>query len=89
MIAIGKTDVGRLRSVNQDNIFVSTLPVGCVPNVFVVADGMGGHNAGDYASKYTVQTMVEEIERSLEQNPVRILENAIKNTYKLLAEYVS
>ena len=41
------TDVGRKRKVNQDYVYVSDQPVGNLPNLFVVADGMGGHNAGD------------------------------------------
>lgn len=55
MIAIGKTDVGRVRTVNQDNIFVSEQPVGCLPNVFIVADGMGGELAGDVASDLAIK----------------------------------
>ncbi len=62
MIAIGKTDIGRIRSVNQDNIFVSTSPVGCVPNVFVVADGMGGENAGDIASDLAIKSFIAALE---------------------------
>ena len=72
------TDIGQKRKLNQDYVFSSERRIGNLSNVFIVADGMGGHNAGDYASKFTVNTMVEEIERSFEQNPVRILENAIK-----------
>lgn len=47
------TDVGQNRSMNQDFVFASETPVGNLPNLFVVADGMGGHRAGD--------TAVEEI----------------------------
>ncbi len=42
------TDVGQKRKMNQDYVFASADPVGNLPNLFVVADGMGGHNAGDY-----------------------------------------
>lgn len=56
MIAIGKTDVGRVRAVNQDNIFVSTQQVGCLPNLFIVADGMGGEQAGDVASSMAINS---------------------------------
>ncbi len=58
------TDIGKKRKLNQDYVFTSEIPVGILPNLFIVADGMGGHNAGDYASKYTVETIVEELERA-------------------------
>ena len=48
------TDVGMVRQVNQDYVYVTDRPLGILQNLFVVADGMGGHQAGDYASKYTV-----------------------------------
>lgn len=43
-----------------------------------VADGMGGHNAGDYASKVTVETMLAEMENSFEKNPTLIFRKAIE-----------
>ena len=46
------TDVGQKRQVNQDFVFASEEPVGNLPNLFIVADGMGGHNAGDFASSF-------------------------------------
>ena len=46
MEAYAQTDVGRMRPINQDYIFYSIMPVGNLQNLFVVADGMGGHNAG-------------------------------------------
>ena len=42
-----KTDVGRKREMNQDYVYVTDKPVGPFPNLLVVADGMGGHKAGD------------------------------------------
>lgn len=71
------TDIGKKRKLNQDFVYVSETSVGNLPNVFVVADGMGGHNAGDYASKCTVETMVREIKGCFEKNPIRILGKAI------------
>jgi protein phosphatase len=72
------TDIGKKRKLNQDFVYVSEEPVGNLPNVFIVADGMGGHNAGDYASKCTVETIVREIRGCFEKNPVRILSKAIR-----------
>ena len=72
------TDIGKKRKLNQDYVFASDKPLGNLPNIFIVADGMGGHNAGDYASKYAVETIKEEIERSFEKSPVKILGRAIE-----------
>lgn len=72
------TDIGKKRKVNQDYVYTREKPIGNLPNVFIVADGMGGHKAGDYASKVTVETIVSEIESSFEKNPVRILGKAIQ-----------
>lgn len=71
------TDVGRKRQLNQDYVFTSETPLGNLPNLFVVADGMGGHNAGDYASKNTTEIIVEEIVRCTEKNPIKIIRSAI------------
>ena len=80
------TDIGKKRKLNQDYVYTSERPVGNLPNVFIVADGMGGHNAGDYASKFTVETMIQEIENSFEVNPEKILAKAIEvANEKLLA----
>lgn len=74
---VAMTDVGRKRKLNQDYVFASGKPQGNMPNLFIVADGMGGHNAGDFASKYTVETIVSEIRNSFEKNPTIIIKKAI------------
>lgn len=78
------TDIGKKRKLNQDYVFTSEMPVGPLPNIFIVADGMGGHNAGDYASKYTVETMVKEIGASRENRPQKVLEEAIQKANEQL-----
>ncbi len=71
------TDIGKKRKVNQDYVYTSENPIGNLPNLFIVADGMGGHNAGDFASKLTVETLLSEIADSFEKNPVKIIGKAI------------
>ena len=72
------TDVGQKRKMNQDYVFVSKDPVGNLPNLFVVADGMGGHNAGDFASSHAVQILVEEIRKDADFNPIKMIRHAIE-----------
>ncbi|MCM1267705.1 MAG: Stp1/IreP family PP2C-type Ser/Thr phosphatase [Bacteroidales bacterium] len=83
------TDIGRKRQLNQDFIYCSEEPVGNLPNLFLVADGMGGHNAGDYASILAVETVVEEIGISFEKNPAKILERAITRANTVLRQRAS
>ena len=47
--AFSVTDIGKRRQLNQDYVFAQETPLGNLANLFLVADGMGGHNAGDYA----------------------------------------
>lgn len=80
------TDVGQKRNSNQDFVYTNTESVGKLPNLFIVADGMGGHNAGEFASTFTVETIVEHIKGNLEENPIKILRTAIEHANKLLIE---
>ncbi len=78
------TDIGRKRKVNQDFVYSSERLVGPLPNLFLVADGMGGHNAGDYASRLAVETIVERSSGSLETNPLRVLDEAVQSANGLV-----
>lgn len=81
------TDVGRVRESNQDYVYTSESPVGNLPNLFVVADGMGGHNAGDFASKYTVEQIVTYIEKAPMTSPVDLIRGAVtKANASLMAQ---
>ncbi len=72
------TDIGKKRKMNQDYVYTSEMPVGPLPNLFLVADGMGGHKAGDYASKCAIETIVETVESSRDTETVSVLEKAIR-----------
>ncbi len=80
------TDVGQKRATNQDFVFRSDEAVGNLPNLFVVADGMGGHKAGDYASHYTVETLIGTIAEDKEKNPIKIIRKAIEKANKKVLE---
>ncbi len=71
------SDMGKKREVNQDVVFSSELPVGNLPDLFMIADGMGGRNGGEYASGHTVNHIVDACRECPEENIEHILELAI------------
>jgi protein phosphatase len=75
--AFGKTDVGLMRTINQDSIFISTKPIGKLPNLFIVADGMGGHKAGDVASRAAIEKFVRYACTTHMSDPANILDSGI------------
>lgn len=80
------TDIGLKRAVNQDFIFQSIQPVGVFPNLFILADGMGGHRSGDFASKYLTETMVGYISRNKSEDIIKVLKSAIGMSNTLVYE---
>jgi protein phosphatase len=57
-----KTDVGRIREVNEDS-FLADGPL------FAIADGMGGHLAGDVASQTAIKVIVESAAAHAPEKP--------------------
>ena len=56
ILSEGKTDIGSVRSTNQDSILVEDNL-----NLYIVADGMGGHAGGELASKLCIEKVTEKI----------------------------
>lgn len=86
MRSCSMTDTGVKREMNQDYFFASETPVGNLPNLFIVADGMGGHKAGEYASRYTIERVVASVSRNSSDEPVTILNEAIQKANSILIE---
>lgn len=84
MKAFSITDIGKKRSINQDYVFCEDNPIGHLPNLYIVADGMGGHNAGDYASRFCVEFFTQYIINSDQASPIALIEEAITNTNEKL-----
>ena len=80
------TDTGLKRELNQDFVFSKVSQIGTLPNLFIVADGMGGHNAGDYASSFTANFIVESIAKSTVSSPIRVIREAIEEANSALIE---
>jgi len=77
MKAFALTDVGQSRTTNQDYVYLSIDAVGALPNLLIVADGMGGHKAGEVASENAVMTVVKSVTSSKQKDIVSIIQEAI------------
>ncbi len=85
MIISSATSVGKIRDLNEDAFFVSN-PSSTDSVLAIVADGMGGHNAGEIASKEAVNVIKDSILKSSEEAKsllIDAIENANSTIYKM------
>ena len=68
---VGQTDTGRVREHNEDTI-ASDVDVG----LLVLADGMGGYNAGEVASGIAVKTITNLVREGLAREDLGSLDRA-------------
>jgi protein phosphatase len=79
----GMTDVGLLRALNEDNWGWARLTAGV--EVFVVADGMGGHDCGEVASSLAVETLIAAARERVDVSPrpsVDAIENILDEAFQ-------
>ncbi len=65
LIAAGQTNVGRKRTHNEDNLLLVESE-----NLFIVADGMGGHASGEVASQIAVESVGDFFNRTSDNDEV-------------------
>lgn len=76
LVAAGRTDVGCVRKHNEDNFLIDS-----ELGLFIVADGLGGHAAGEVASQIVVDKMGQFVSQTVEQDRTWPLEYDVNLAY--------
>lgn len=85
MKAFAKTDVGKQRDTNEDFYYISK-PEDQI-QVFILADGMGGYNGGEVASRLATVTTLSYIKSNFDETPKE--KEDIMNLVKSAMEYAN
>ena len=87
MVYAGDSHIGKARELNEDSYIIKKIDNDCCRYVFVVADGMGGHKAGEFASQKACEFLTAYIEENIEaekKDIKRMLRNAINKVNREL-----
>jgi protein phosphatase len=82
IISSGDTHIGMKRKSNQDSFYLSK-----ELKLFVVADGMGGHNGGDIASQMAVKVFPAKLKNNINEEPLILLNKCINETNESIKVY--
>lgn len=85
MIAFAKSDVGKAREINEDYYYISNVNDNI--HVYILADGMGGYNGGEVASKLATSATLSYIQSNFESIPKE--KDDILNLVKSAIEYAN
>ena len=86
MKSFSETRAGKNRSVNQDCFLCEEEAVGDFSNLFIVADGMGGHNGGDFASRFCIENVRDYIADNKGNSIISTIRSAIKTANERIRE---
>lgn len=86
MHMVSRTDIGNIRLVNEDRAVVWRVPDGW--SVAVIADGMGGHQAGDIASQMAVDAIQRELKHLTPSMSVEECKQALSRAIEIANENI-
>ncbi|MFV0440172.1 MAG: protein phosphatase 2C domain-containing protein [Lachnospirales bacterium] len=78
MNVYGKSHIGNIRQNNEDNFIIEDKVIGSLLNIIGVADGMGGHNGGEMASRECIENFFISVKNNESQNLLDIIKEGIK-----------
>jgi serine/threonine protein phosphatase PrpC len=88
LIVGGATDAGNVREMNEDLLYIPDQSVIDAKDrvILAIADGMGGHDRGEVASRVAIDTLLEKFKDETQNDIVLLLKQAYREANKLVFE---